>query len=180
MLNIEEIEKNLIKKEAVLDEFIKKNREIVRVTSNAIKEMHAKNISAAKSLLENAEIQIETLSKKAQAHGIDMNHVMQEYTEAKLLFFAIKKKELPTNTELGVTPEAYLNGLLDAIGEFKREMYESLRKKKKEDAEYYFSIMEKIYDELLPLKFSNALLPEFRRKQDIARIQLEQARGELL
>ena len=37
-----------------------------------------------------------------------------------------------------------------------------------------------IFDELLPLRFSNAILPEFRRKQDSARHQIEQARGELL
>jgi len=62
----------------------------------------------------------------------------------------------------------------------KREMYESIRKNKKKDAEKYFALMEEIFDALLPLRFSNAILPEFRRKQDVARIQIEQARGELL
>ncbi|MEW6528440.1 MAG: hypothetical protein AB1391_00980 [Candidatus Micrarchaeota archaeon] len=184
MLNIKEIEENLIKKEAILDELIKKNREIVRITANSIKEMHAGNIDNAKILLENAEAQIKILSEKAQNHDMginhNINHIMQEYAEAKLLFFAIEKKELPSSTELGITPEAYLNALLDSIGEFKREMYESLRKGKKEDALYYFELMEIVYNELLPFKFSNALLPDFRRKQDVARIQIEQARGELL
>ena len=59
-------------------------------------------------------------------------------------------------------------------------MYESLRHGKKKDAEGYFQMMEGIYDALLPLRFSNSVLPEFRRKQDVARIQIEQARGELL
>ncbi len=120
------------------------------------------------------------LSKEARKHGMDTNHIMQEYSEARILLFAIEKKDLPGSDELGVTPEAYLSGLLDCMGELKREMYESLRKGKRKDAEYFFSLMEKIYDELLPLKFSNALLPDFRRKQDVARIQIEQARGELL
>ncbi len=104
----------------------------------------------------------------------------KEFAEAKILLIAIEKKEIPSSDDLGTTPEAYLNGLLDATGELKREMYECLRKGKRDDAEYYFSRMEKIYDELLPLKFSNALLPDFRRKQDVARMQIEQARGELL
>lgn len=180
MLNIREIESNLMKKETVLDELIKKNREIVRLTANSIKEMHAGNMAAAKRLLDDAESQMKALSKDAVKHGMDTNHIMQEYAEARFLLYAIERKELPDNKELAVTPESYLNGLLDAIGEFKREMYESLRKGKKKDAEYYFSLMEKTYDELLPLKFSNALLPEFRRKQDVARMQIEQARGELL
>jgi len=59
-------------------------------------------------------------------------------------------------------------------------MYESLRHGRKDDAQKFFEMMELIYDELLPLRFSNAVLPEFRRKQDVARIQIEQARGELL
>ncbi len=180
MLNIREIESNLMKKEAVLDELIKKNREIVRMTANSIKEMHAGNVGAAEKLLQSAEKEIAALSREAQKHGMDLNHIMQEYAEAKILLAAIGKKDLPSSTDLGASPEAYLNGLLDATGEFKREMYECLRKGKRKDAEYYFGLMEKVYDELLPLKFSNALLPEFRRKQDVARMQIEQARGELL
>jgi len=70
--------------------------------------------------------------------------------------------------------------LLDSMGELKREMYESIRKGRKKDAEEYFALMEEIFDALLPLRFSNAVLPDFRRKQDVARIQIEQARGELL
>lgn len=180
MLDVKEIEKELLKKEAVLDELIKKNREIVRITANSIKEMHAGNPENAKKLLQTAEAEIKALSKEVQKHGMDINHIMQEYAEAKILLCAIEKKEIPSSGDLGATPEAYLNGLLDATGELKREMYECLRKGKRNDAEYYFNLMEKIYDELLPLKFSNALLPDFRRKQDVARIQLEQARGELL
>lgn len=37
-------------------------------------------------------------------------------------------------------------------------------------------MVESIYDELVPLKFSNALLPDFRRKQDVARIRIEAER----
>lgn len=180
MLNIKEIEEDLLKKEKVLDEIFSRNREMVRLSANAIKEMHACNFQNAKKLLECEEAQLKVLSIQAKKHGLDLNHIMQEYGEAKILLYAIEKKELPSSTELNITPESYLTALLDCIGEFKREMYEALRKRKKKDAEYYFNLMERVYDELLPLKFSNALLPDFRRKQDIARMQIEQARGELL
>ena len=59
-------------------------------------------------------------------------------------------------------------------------MYENLRKGDKKEAERFFHSMEWIFHELLHLRFSNAVLPEFRKKQDIARIQIEQARGELI
>lgn len=180
MLDIKEIEQGLMKKEAVLDELIKKNREIVRMTANSIKSVHAGDLGDAKKLLGAAEKEIRALSERAGRHGMDLNHIMQEYAEARILLSAVEKGGIPSSSDLAVTPESYLNGLLDSIGELKREMYECLRKGKRKDAEYYFGLMEGIYDELLPLKFSNALLPDFRRKQDVARIQIEQARGELL
>lgn len=180
MLNIKEIESELMKKEAVLDELVRKNRDVVRLTANSIKEMHASNLPAAKELLETAGKELRTLTASAAKHGMDTDHMMQEYTEAMVLLAAIERKEIPGSKTLGVSGAAYLCGLLDAIGELKREMYESLRKRKRKDADYYFELMEKVYDELLPLKFSNALLPDFRRKQDSARIQIEQARGEIL
>ena len=93
---------------------------------------------------------------------------------------AIELKKIPGYGKLKVPHIPYLNGLLDAIGELKREMYESLRRGNKHEAEFYFRMMEEIYDELLPLRFSNSVLPEFRKKQDSARHQIEQARGELL
>jgi translin len=92
----------------------------------------------------------------------------------------IETKKIPSQKELGVPDLAYLLGLLDAVGELKREMYECLRRKDKKGAELYFKLMEEIYDELLTLRFSNAVLPEFRHKQDAARHQIEQARGELI
>ena len=70
-------------------------------------------------------------------------------------------------------------GFLMQTGELKREMYESLRRKgHRKGAESYFKMMPggHFTTLLLPLRFSNAVLPEFRRKQDVARIQLEQAR----
>lgn len=177
---IKNIEIELLKKENVLDEVIKKNREIVRFSSLAIKAMHAKELNEAEKLLTLAEKELKNLISLVKPYCFDINHVMQEYAEAKIVLAVIKKEQLPSYIDLNVTIEAYLNGLLDSIGELKREMFESLRKGDKKEAEYYFKIMEEIYDSILHLKFSNALLPDFRRKQDAARIQIEQARGELL
>ena len=48
------------------------------------------------------------------------------------------------------------------------------------EAERYFELASGIYEELLPIRFSNSLLPNFRKKQDVARSQVEQARSELV
>ena len=179
-IGIEEIEEMLSKKEGKLDKILVKKREIVRSCSNAIKAMHAHDIKTGKKHLKEAELGLKKLSSYGEEFASHLNHIFQEYAEARIVFSAIESKKIPGYKELKVPEIPYLLGLLDAIGELKREMYESLRKDNKKEATVYFKMMEEIYDELLPLRFSNAVLPEFRRKQDSARRQIEQARGELL
>lgn len=179
-LGIKEIQDTLFEKEKNLDEVMVKSRLVVRMCSNAIKAMHSEELAEAKKYLEDAEKGMKELEPLNPAFPAQVNHVLQEYSEARIVLSAIEQKKIPSYSELGVPEVAYVSGLLDAIGELKREMYECLRKGKKEDAEVYFGMMEGIFNELLPLRFSNAILPEFRRKQDSARHQIEQARGVLV
>jgi len=180
-LGIEIIDKNLRKDESELDKILLCNRTIVRSCSNAIKALHAYDLKVAKAHLEEAEKELKTIKEFKDSFPDQLNHVFQEYTEARIVLSAIETKKIIPYGELEDVGEIpYLCGLLDAIGELKREMYESLRRGKREEAKEYFSLMEQVYDELLPLRFSNAILPEFRRKQDVGRMQIEQARGELV
>ena len=178
-LGIKKLEEIFSDKEKKLDIVLSENRKIVRSCSNAIKAMHAHD-AVARRHLDEAEGGLRELAKYSDDFPSQVDHVYQEYAEARIVLCAIEEKRVPSYEELKVPEIPYLTGLLDAVGELKREMYESLRKGKREDAELYFSMMEAIYDELLPLRFSNSILPEFRRKQDAARHQIEQARGELL
>lgn len=179
-LGIKDIEKMLMKKEKEMDDILSKNRIVIRSCSNSIKAIHAKKMNEAKKHLKDAEKELKTITRYQQDFPAQLNHVLQEYAEARIVLSAVEKDRIPSYKELKVGEIPYLNGLLDAIGELKREMYESLRHGKTKKAEKYFAMMEAIYDELLPLRFSNSVLPEFRRKQDVARLQIEQARGELL
>jgi translin len=179
-LGIKEIEKQLSRKEEAYDTVHSESRIVVRSCSNAIKSLHAHDFTAAKKHLKEAEEGLEAIRKFEVDFPSHIDHVLQEYAEAQIVLSATEKKKIPSFKEMGMGEVPYLNGLLDAIGELKREMYESLRSGKKEQAKEFFELMEAIYDELLPLRFSNAILPEFRRKQDVGRMQIEQARGELL
>lgn len=178
--SIVEINKNLSSKEEQLDKIMVHNRQIIRSCSNAIKAMHSGDLSQAKEYLEQAKKDLGLVLDYQNNYQGHLNHILQEYTEAWVVLAAIESKSIPGQKDLGVPDIPYLLGLLDAIGELKREMYECLRQGKKTDAEAYFKLMEEIYDELLCLRFSNAVLPEFRHKQDSARHQIEQARGELI
>ncbi len=179
-LGIQEIQKTLSEKEKNLDAVMMKSRLVVRMCSNAIKAMHSTDLEEAKKYLGEAETGVKELQPLGDRFPAQVNHVLQEYSEARIVLSAIEENKIPSHSELNVPEVAYISGLLDAVGELKREMYECLRKGNKEDAEKYFSMMEGIFNELLPLRFSNSVLPEFRRKQDSARHQIEQARGVLI
>lgn len=179
-IGIDRISKKLSQREKNLDIVLAESRKVVRSASNAIKAMHAYDLKTTKFHLDEAESTLKEISKYSEEFPAQLNHVYQEYAEARIVLSAIELKKIPGYVELKVPEIPYLLGLLDAIGELKREMYESLRRGNKHEAGFYFKMMEEIYDELLPLRFSNSVLPEFRKKQDSARHQIEQARGELL
>ena len=71
-------------------------------------------------------------------------------------------------------------GLLDVIGEIKRNVFYLIMNENYALAYTRYTIMQSIYDALVQFRFSNTLLRDFRRKQDIARIQIEQTSSEIV
>jgi translin len=177
--SIETITKILEKEEREQDELLRLSREIVRGCSVAIKCIHSKELKSCEKQMAAVE---KLVGRMREADGFDNIQLQayQEYAEARVLLSIIERKDIPTYEELGITFKAYLLGLLDCIGELRREMLEELKRRDKKKADYYFSKMDELYEALLPLKFSNSILPNFRRKQDVARMQIEQARSEML
>jgi len=178
-LRIKSLIPELEAREKEQDRILASTREIIRHCSNSIKLMHAGELKNARAELSQIEKKISPISK-TKVFDYLLTQTYQEVAEAHLLLAAVERKELPGFRELGMPFEPYLLGLCDLIGELRREMLESLKRGKKKDAEYYFDLMNAIYDELVPLRFSNSLLPNFRKKQDVARGQVESARSELV
>ena len=175
-MDVGEVEKILLEKEKNLDAYIQGERGLVRLCAGSIKEVHRGNVEKAKELAGKAKEGIDALPAVAWRK----KHVEQEYAEAITLISVFEGEGIPAHGKMGVGPEAYLLGLLDCVGELKRLVLESLRKGKTEKAEEYFVKMEEIYEEVGHLHFSSALVPEMRRKQDVARMQVEDARGKLI
>ncbi|MFP3950005.1 MAG: hypothetical protein ACLFUZ_02825 [Candidatus Micrarchaeia archaeon] len=175
-MDIEKVEEILLEKEKALDVYLREERGIVRLCAKAIKEVHRGNIEEAEQYVGRARDKFSLLPEIPKSRA---KHSEQEYVEALSLIAIYKGEEVPGHEEMEVGPDAYLLGILDCMGELKRLMLECLRKGKKDNAEKYFSRMEEIYTETGHLHFSSALIPEFRKKQDVARIQLENARAKI-
>lgn len=179
-LKISEIIMELERREKAHDKILSGSRGIVRRCANSIKMIHSRQVAEAKKEMAQMKKEISSLPKYGDTYDYLLTPIWQEAAEAQILLAAVEKRPLPSFKSLGMPFQPYLLGLCDAIGEFRREMLESLKEGKKKDAEYYFSIMSSIYEEMLPIRFSNSVLPNFRKKQDVARMQVEQARSELL
>jgi len=171
--------KILEKEEREQDEVLRLTREIVRGCSVSIKCIHSKEVKECDKQIKIVEKLVEKMRKTDGFENIALQ-AYQEYCEARVLLAIIRREEIPTYNELKVPYKAHLLGLLDCVGELRREMLEELKRGDRKKADYYFSKMDELYEALLPLRFSNSLLPNFRRKQDVARMQLEQARSEIL
>lgn len=177
---ISEAIKALEKQEKAQDKLLVESRLFIRKVSLAVKAIHARELDDARKSVKELEAQKRELL--ALSRGLEhlTNQAMQEYTEVAVLLAAVESKEIPGAKQLGVPVETYFTGLCDVIGELRREMLEALKRGDKKEAKRLFDLAQGIYEELSVLRFSNSLLPSFRKKQDVARGQVEHARSELL
>jgi translin len=171
---------NLIKKE--LDERDKrreeafiKAREIRRLSTKAIREVHKGRYEEAERLIKRAG---EVSSNITDMEFSFLQEAFQEYAEAVLVYAFLKKQEVPSPEELGVPSDAYVLGLADSIGEIRRHILDAIRNDEFEDIEYFLDLMDEIYHGVIALDYPSAILP-IRRKQDMMRILLEKTRGDV-
>ncbi|VVB67019.1 Translin family protein [Candidatus Norongarragalina meridionalis] len=174
------IVKTLAEKEARMDRVIQLNRAIVRDCARAIKEIHNGDMKECEKIVALLDVKIKSLTRDAEGFEGIASACWQEYTEIKCLLAVSQKKEMPDYEELGVPYLEYLTGLCDCVGELRRMMQTALMKDKPKDAEYYFNKMNEIYDNVMTIKYSGSLIGSLKRKQDVARSQVEQARSEML
>lgn len=176
--DIEGISDELTRKQDDFDRVMQLSREIIREAGQSITLLHNNDDASAK--LAGMKKRAAALMKIDEKFRYNTLQAYQEYAEA-VIFSQIKTdRVIPSVADVGVDREAYLMGLMDVVGELKREILESLRANDKKSAEFYFDTMKDIYDSTRRLRFAEAVLNGFRKKQDIARIQIENAGSEIL
>ncbi len=178
--DIDGISQFLTRKQENFDRVMQLSREIIRFAGLAITHMHNGERTRAESGLAEMRVRVEALGKIDADQKYHSMQAYQEYAEA-FIFYNIKVgRRIPPMAEVGVDMEGYIMGLMDVEGELKREVMESLRAGDLARAEGDFEIMRRIYDGTRSIRFAEAVLGGFRKKQDVARIQLENAGGEIL
>ena len=98
---------------------------------------------------------------------------------AEILCSSVYGEKLPSYEDLGITPQAWIMGMADTIGEIRRAIVTRLMNGRTDEAFSLFSVMEAMCEELLMFDVPDAILP-IRRKQDVARGIVEKTRSDLM
>jgi translin len=176
-----DIGEELDSKEAAREALLKSSRGIVRACGSAIMSIHkGENVARA---LDGLRAEVRKLNALVASHpdlggagALETAH--QEYTEAAVLHAISTGASLPGHRKLSVSPQAYLEGMGDVVGELRRMALTAMMRGDIDKAVGLLNEMDGIYDFLMRFDYPSALAG-VRRKQDVARSLIEKTRGEL-
>ncbi len=174
------IEKKLTVQQRERDKVMELSRETIRLAGRSITLMHARENTKAMQMLARLKAYNARLSKESKGHEFYTLQASQEYAEAYILHSILSGSGIPGIRRVAVSEAAYLLGILDVVGELKREAFEELRHENLRKAELHYDKMVEIYDSFLHMRFANSIVPDLRKKQDTARIQIEGTAAALL
>lgn len=101
-----------------------------------------------------------------------------EYAEAFIFASVVKDGGVPSYESLGISPQAWLMGLADSIGEMRRMVLTYLIDGDMHSARELFDRMDSVGDDVLGFDVPDAIVP-VRRKQDVARSIIEKTRSDI-
>ena len=170
--------------DAVREKVLPQARNAVRLCSQSIKASHRgqykeamESLSQAHSVIREAVKDLSGSAYVSRSRALDTAY--QELAEAANVFSFLKDGKFTPPQSYGIPTRAYLTGLADTVGELRRACLDSLRSDNVTRAEDLLGFMEEIFDELHSLDFLNALIPDLRRKCDVARSLIERTRGDI-
>ena len=162
------------------DRVLKDSRDVISASSRTIIYVHTGKFKEAERELALAKSLLGSLKKSSD--GSATRYLVSpeaEFVEASAVTALAKGKAIPSMESLGTSPEAYLLGLLDTVGELKRLVLDSMMQRKLAKAKRYFEVMEGLYSLCSPLAVYDHVANGARRKIDVARMLVEDTRGVL-
>ena len=157
---------------------LKDSRDVISASSKAIIAVHTRRMKEAEKELATARSLMQKLKKTGD--GPVSRYLVSpeaEFVEASAVISLARGKPVPSMRSLNASPEAYLLGLLDTVGELKRLVLDSIMRRRLAEARRYFETMEGIYAACSPLAVFDHVANGARRKIDVARMLVEDTRG---
>ena len=181
---IEEIRGGFEAKSAVRDTALQRSRTLIRYCANAIRAAHRGDFAEAEVLLATAQDAAQEMVSDLEPYP-DLLYAgytrdaLKEYVEAQMVYVFMKNGELPTPTDLGAEPSAYLKGLAEAASELRRHCLDLMRQNELKRAEMMLAIMDDVYSQLTTVDFPDAIAGGLRRTTDMLRGVVQRTRGDL-
>lgn len=160
------------------DRVLKESRDVIAASSRAIIDVHTGKLKEGEKELAKAKELLKSLRKSSD--GSVSRYLVSpeaEVVEASAVIALAKGGSIPSIEQLGASPEAYLLGLLDTVGELKRLVLDSILQRRLAKAKKYFAVMEGLYSVCSPLAVYDHVVNGARRKIDVARMLVEDTRG---
>ena len=177
--NISSVNGRMEALEADREKAISESRGIIRSTKRIIHSIHLSE--PYEDLLRATEEDMRRLAESIDpriASSGPVQDAMAELAEASLFHSIMTGEMLPSHSSLGISPQAWVLGLADCLGEMRRALLDMLMEGDTERAGALFSEMEEICGEIMLFDVPDAILP-IRRKQDVARGLMEKTRTDL-
>ncbi|MFX0184346.1 MAG: hypothetical protein ACFE95_14780 [Candidatus Hodarchaeota archaeon] len=168
----------------IREELITLGRRSIRNSSLTIRHLHRREMKKAQELIqENSQLiaKINDLAKKMSASPFGMIlSCNQEYSESVLLNSFLKEEPFPSYIDLNIPYLAYLHSIPDFVGELRRVILDSLRKKERIDISVKaLELMDDLYSLLITLDYPDGLTYNLRKKTDFSRNITEKTRGDV-
>lgn len=147
---------------------IKKSRDILKLSKQAVYDIHREDLNYAKKKIDDAKKEIDILKKSIlETKGLDVvgafYDALEEWVEAKTYFEFVKKGKIPKRMELDIDTETYLGGLSDLTGELSRRAVIKATLGKIDEVKKIRDMIDEIHGEFLKFDFRNG---ELRKKSD--------------
>jgi translin len=167
--------------EALRESSIAASRMIIRITKKAIHAIHSRNDHA--DLMDDAVAKYNGLyalvrNEPEILYSGPVGDAMMELAEVCILSSVVEKRDVPSYRSLNVTPQAWVLGLADCLGEMRRIVLDRLMNGNIDGAKDMFNDMEDACDSIMSFDVPDAILP-VRRKQDVARSVMERTRTDV-
>ena len=159
---------------------IAESRIIIRLSKNVIHAIHvgSDHADASKEMRDRVAKLVSSLEGDPLLFT-SASDALMEFAEAEILDDVVSSRPIRGHSQMGITPQSWVMGLADSIGEIRRVIVTCLMSGDTARAKSLFSAMEEITEELMLFDVPDGVV-QLRRKQDVARGITEKTRSDML
>ena len=148
-----------------------------------IRDSHRYEVDNARELINDAQRLVDDARAALQPHpdllyaGF-VHDAEKELAEARITYALVTGAEFPSPESSGISVQAFVKGMAEAIGELRRHILDLMRHGELERCEELLGAMDDMYYVLVSMDYPDGITMGLRRLTDVARSIIERTRGD--